>query len=29
MKAVVYIEKGYRTGSVIITIEHNNKKEEL
>ncbi|HEU0295971.1 MAG TPA: NAD(P)-dependent alcohol dehydrogenase [Anaerolineales bacterium] len=24
-----YVEKGHRTGSVIITIEHNNKKEEL
>jgi NADPH:quinone reductase-like Zn-dependent oxidoreductase len=22
-----YVEKGYRTGSVIITMEHNNKKE--
>lgn len=24
-----YIEKGYKTGSVIITIENNNKKEKL
>jgi NADPH:quinone reductase-like Zn-dependent oxidoreductase len=24
-----YVEKGYKTGSVIITVEHNNKKEKL
>ncbi|HSL43124.1 MAG TPA: NAD(P)-dependent alcohol dehydrogenase [Anaerolineales bacterium] len=24
-----YVEKGYKTGSVIITMEHNNKHEEL
>jgi NADPH:quinone reductase-like Zn-dependent oxidoreductase len=24
-----YVEKGYKTGSVAITMEHNNKKEEL
>jgi NADPH:quinone reductase-like Zn-dependent oxidoreductase len=24
-----YVEKGYKTGSVTITMEHNNKKEEL
>jgi NADPH:quinone reductase-like Zn-dependent oxidoreductase len=24
-----YVEKGYKTGSVIITVQHNNKTEEL
>ena len=24
-----YVEKGYKTGSVTITVEHNNKKEKL
>jgi len=24
-----YVEKGYKTGSVIITVAHNNKKEQL
>jgi NADPH:quinone reductase-like Zn-dependent oxidoreductase len=28
-EAHCYVEKGYRTGSVIITIENNNKKEKL
>jgi NADPH:quinone reductase-like Zn-dependent oxidoreductase len=24
-----YVEKGYKTGSVTITVEHNNNKEKL
>lgn len=24
-----YVETGYKTGSVTITVEHNNKKEKL
>jgi len=28
-KAHLYVEKGYKTGSVTITVKHNNKKEKL